>query len=740
MIEELIYDTPGNDLIDAALEFVLYNANYNLFAYNYIKYVNWPAGNAVATAYSNCIQMDMYTSDNVSSALFEIIYALFTLYYIYAKVEQWVKCWKHVVYDRKVKKQGEEALEIVMEKFRRTRSESAKGCDALFSSLYAMIKKYVILVFKFLYMILEATYRLLQKDLFNFIDILSLALSLGMFAILLTMFNNDFRKNYELPGDWEDYIGEFAVLDYYMTIFKNLAAYNSLLIFARLQQYFKFSKQLSLLSDILESAKLDIVFFLFMFAIILFAYAMMGYMLLGHFDSNYETIGNAVISCYSMLVGQFEVTTIRQADNMLGIIFFVSFMILFNLLLLNMFIAIIGAHFDQIKSQEDDTSSVKGLGFFSKIVDVFRRKRKGIRYIEDEPVLPKPNTDIRTEENIFINEGNSFTVPQAKMLMTSPSIWMKYLEDKLSEKTIGKLRLPQFKIVGSLHTTERETFMPDMGSYAGICYVNVEMWTHEKVEEKLQTWRQLQNVHEDYIRKQVEKYLQTSEGTLNYSMFSDLQMKLWAATPFEEQIEMWIGTRCFNDNERVAVWNHVCFSPRPAGKSSWTVTEQGEYWNSLDHRGKTEFIKALLEPAQWHIQEIEKKREKAVKFLIKNRLSDDMRLNLWLGLTSQDKSLMYLNQVDDVEAEIIAYLILHEKEGNVFSLDLADAELGQLLDCKLYDKCNELSMWQADYMTLKELEGEEMRFESETRNLEEYREYLDQNIKQQEAMIRKYLS
>jgi hypothetical protein len=652
---------------------------------------------------------------------------------------QWVKCWKQVVHEREVKKQGEEALEIVMEKFRRKRSEAAKGCDAVFSSLLAMIKKYVILLFKFLYMILEATRKLLQKDLFNFIDILSLALSVSMFAILLVMFNNDFRKNYELPGVWDDYIGEFAVLDYNMTVFKNLAAYNSLLIFARLQQYFKFSKQLSLLSDILESAKLDIVFFLFMFVIILFAYAMMGYMLLGHFDSNYETIGYAVISCYSMLVGEFKVSTIRQADNLLGIIFFVSFMILFNLLLLNMFIAIIGAHFDQIKSQKENENSVKELGFFSKIVDVFRRKRRGMKYMDDGPVLPKANTDIMKEDSV-INEGNSFTVPQAKMLMTSPSIWMKFLEDKLSEKTIGKLRLPQFKVIGSMHTTDRQTFLPDIGSYAGICYVNVEMWTSEKVEDKLQTWRQLQIVHEDYVRKQVEKCLQISEGTPNYSMFSDLQMKLWDATPFEQQMEMWIGTRCFNDNERVAVWNHVCFNPRPAGKSSWTVTEQAEYWTSLDHKGKTELIKALLEPANWHIQEIEKRREKALKFLIKNRLSDDMRLNLWLGLNSHDKSLMYLNQVDDVEAEIIAYLILHEKESNIFSLDLADTELGQLLDCKTYDKCHELSMWQADYMALKELEAEEMRFASEVRNLEEYREYLDQNIKQQEALIRKYLS
>ena len=37
------------------------------------------------------------------------------------------------------------------------------------------------------------------------------------------------------------------------------------------------------------------------------------------------------------------------ADKMMAPIFFISFMILFYLLLLNMFIAIIGAHFEDLK-------------------------------------------------------------------------------------------------------------------------------------------------------------------------------------------------------------------------------------------------------------------------------------------------------------------------------------------------------------------------------------------------------
>ena len=46
-----------------------------------------------------------------------------------------------------------------------------------------------------------------------------------------------------------------------------------------------------------------------------------------------------------MLLGTYDRDSIEKADLVLGMIFFVTFMILFNLILLNMFIAIIGAHF-----------------------------------------------------------------------------------------------------------------------------------------------------------------------------------------------------------------------------------------------------------------------------------------------------------------------------------------------------------------------------------------------------------
>ena len=129
-------------------------------------------------------------------------------------------------------------------------------------------------------------------------------------------------------------------------------------------QFYQFSKDLSLLTQALISARIDLLFFLAMFIMILLGYALMGYFLLGHSMLSFSTISNSMIYSYLMLLGVFDLDQIKSADNILGLVFFSSFIILFYLLLLNIFTAIIAAHFDKLQKEED---RVDQPGFFSKI-------------------------------------------------------------------------------------------------------------------------------------------------------------------------------------------------------------------------------------------------------------------------------------------------------------------------------------------------------------------------------------
>jgi hypothetical protein len=85
-----------------------------------------------------------------------------------------------------------------------------------------------------------------------------------------------------------------------------------------------------------------------------------------------------------MLLGEFDYDTMVLADKVIAPMFFISFMILFYLLLLNMFIAIIGAHFEDLKpgkkkdkkKNSDGTEDDENDGFFYKIYKTIKAKCK----------------------------------------------------------------------------------------------------------------------------------------------------------------------------------------------------------------------------------------------------------------------------------------------------------------------------------------------------------------------------
>lgn len=62
--------------------------------------------------------------------------------------------------------------------------------------------------------------------------------------------------------------------------------------------------------------------------------------------------------------------------------------------------------------------------------------------------------------------------------------------------------------------------------------------------------------------------------------------------------------------------------------------------------------------------------------------------------------MLYLNQFDDTEAEIIAFLICEEKYSNIFSIDDTDYRIEWLFDDKVFDKYMEIANYQAEHSIL----------------------------------------
>lgn len=136
---------------------------------------------------------------------------------------------------------------------------------------------------------------------------------------------------------------------------------NSLIIFLRLLQFFKFNKKLSILSDVISSASTDAGFFLLMFTIVLLGFSIWGNTLFGLKNDKYSDVFLAVHHFFLMVTGDFDYDgLVSSGDADLSPFYFIVFMVLFNLLLLNMFIAIISEHYGVIY-EEDKEMELKEL-------------------------------------------------------------------------------------------------------------------------------------------------------------------------------------------------------------------------------------------------------------------------------------------------------------------------------------------------------------------------------------------
>ena len=129
-------------------------------------------------------------------------------------------------------------------------------------------------------------------------------------------------------------------LNRYITV----CAMNNLVRCLALIQYFEFSRKLSMFSEILSSATYDITFFAIMFIIVLVSYSLSTHILFGIRNEDFANIDECLMSCILIILGAYDIRDINTIDNTILRIVGITFLFV-NLLLLNMFIAIISSYY-----------------------------------------------------------------------------------------------------------------------------------------------------------------------------------------------------------------------------------------------------------------------------------------------------------------------------------------------------------------------------------------------------------
>merc|ERR1719355_448378 len=105
---------------------------------------------------------------------------------------------------------------------------------------------------------------------------------------------------------------------------------------------------------------------------------MMGHLAFGSKVGKFATMQNALMMCFQMVIGNYDYKEIQRTDEFLALLFFVPFMLIFLLVLMNIFLAIIDKSFRDQEAKFQERRKRRGYkpskGGIVKRIRLFFRK------------------------------------------------------------------------------------------------------------------------------------------------------------------------------------------------------------------------------------------------------------------------------------------------------------------------------------------------------------------------------
>jgi hypothetical protein len=322
-------------------DFILYNGNVNNLIYTAIIFEFNSGGRIMTSLYIWPLELQMYTTPaQVARAVFECVYIILLLYHI---VETCIALkqqsdnytiWQRQLYEVLTDEQKRKRWNMEPEWMRR---------------FFAIV------------------------DVYLFIDLLSYIFALMSIAAWSAYL--DFTgRGPVLPEVNSDYFDAMDTLAKALKYYLDLSSVCLLLMFFRLLKYMQMSKSLSFLQNTIGAAVVDLYYYIIMLVSLLFGFVFLAYIAFGPHSANFSTISKSLITCFEMLIGEFDYAEMHNANPELAPFFFVLYLVLFVFIILNIFIAILKRSYSIVKqSNEERTSPVK---FFTVLIELcFRRMR-----------------------------------------------------------------------------------------------------------------------------------------------------------------------------------------------------------------------------------------------------------------------------------------------------------------------------------------------------------------------------
>jgi len=194
-------------------------------------------------------------------------------------------------------------------------------------------------------------------------------------ADLKDMFQELFRDGLMLPESRRDELNDFmqvfeGVINYFAQV-RELLRLQPISLMLRLFKAFSAQPRLSLVTSTLADSAVDMVHFGLVFFSVFFTFVFAAITWFGKERAEFATTDRAAYTCFTILMGEFDWGALTAIGRLEAALWFVPFMILIFLVLLNMLLAIIMDTYTEVKGKLNNAETL-----VSQTSEIYRRYRQ----------------------------------------------------------------------------------------------------------------------------------------------------------------------------------------------------------------------------------------------------------------------------------------------------------------------------------------------------------------------------
>jgi len=159
-----------------------------------------------------------------------------------------------------------------------------------------------------------------------------------------------------VPGSWQtdeernEFFTRAVGVVQWQYMFRRIISFYPLLVVFKFLKVCSYSPRLALMTETLSKASVDIFHFAVVFFTVFLIYTISGMLLFGQELLMFSTTERALDATFKIVMGDFDWEEMRRIGRLEAWIWFVTFMLLVNLIMLNMLIAIIMDVYAEVKS------------------------------------------------------------------------------------------------------------------------------------------------------------------------------------------------------------------------------------------------------------------------------------------------------------------------------------------------------------------------------------------------------